>query len=114
MASHLERGCAAAQIIGNVAKDAQSRGINRRKRLLETEAVRQAVIQRKIHDTTLEKARYKRRVSEQIKKEYAAFLKAHREKTKSGRLSNEEREELVTAYWDDLLQQFLSGDIPES
>jgi len=114
VANNLERGSAAAVIIGSVAKDAQSRGINRRRRLLETEAVRQALKKGAVKDTTLEKGRYKRRVSEWIKAYYKAFLDGHRKTTHNGRLSNEERDELITKFWDDLAQRFASGDIPEA
>lgn len=114
MANHLERGSSAAMIIGDVAKDAQSRGINRRKRLLETEAIRQALGKRMIEDSPMQKARYKRRVSEWIKKDYKAHLDSHRKNTKNGRLSIEERDELITKYWDDLAQRFASGDVPEA
>lgn len=67
-----------------------------------------------IKDIPLEKLRYKKRVSEWIKKEYKLRLDAARKSTKSGRLSNEERDELATAFWDELLQSFSAGDIPEA
>ena len=67
-----------------------------------------------IKDIPLEKLRYKKRVSEWIKKEYKLRLDAARKSTKSGRLSNEERDELSTAFWDELLQSFSAGDIPEA
>ena len=51
-----------------LTSDAQSRGINRRKRFLESEAVRQAVIKRMIKDVPLDKLRYKRRVAEAIER----------------------------------------------
>jgi hypothetical protein len=112
--TYLVRGSYVSQFVGNVAKVAQCRGINRRKRLIEIEAVRQAVIQGRIRDTPLEKARYKRRVSEWVKRDYKAVLDGERRKTHNGRLSLEERDELVKQYWDDLLQQFTSGEIPEA
>ena len=37
-----------------------------------------------------------------------------RNKTKTGRLSLEERDEIATAFWDDLLQRYTSGDVPEA
>ena len=43
MSTYLHKGSAPSIIIGEVCKSAQSRGINRRKRLLETEALRNAV-----------------------------------------------------------------------
>lgn len=67
-----------------------------------------------IKDIPLEKLRYKKRVSEWIKKEYKLRLDAARKSTKSGRLSNEERDELATEFWDEMLQRFTSGDIPEA
>ena len=67
-----------------------------------------------IKDIPLEKLRYKKRVSEWIKKEYKLRLDAARKSTKSGRLSNEERDELSAAFWDELLQSFSAGDIPEA
>ena len=67
-----------------------------------------------IKDIPLEKLRYKKRVSEWIKKEYKLRLDAARKSTESGRLSNEERDELSTAFWDELLQSFSAGDIPEA
>ena len=67
-----------------------------------------------IKDIPLEKLRYKKRVSEWIKKEYKLRLDAARKSTTSGRLSNEERDELSTAFWDELLQSFSAGDIPEA
>ncbi len=112
--NYLVRGSMPAVELGSTAKIAQCRGINRRKRLIETEALRQAIIQGKIKDTVLEKARYKRRISDWIKKDYKVTLDAERSKTHSGRLSLEERDELVTAYWDALLQRFASGDVPEA
>ena len=105
---------APSMVIGEVCKSAQSRGINRRKRLLETEALRNAVNRGMIKDVPLEKLRYKKRVSEWIKKEYKLHLDAARKATKNGRLSNEERDELATAFWDELLQNFSAGDIPEA
>lgn len=112
--NYLHRGSEAAVVIGEVAKVAQCRGINRRKRMIELEAIRQAVIQGKIKDTPLEKTRYKRRVSEYIKREYKLLLDGERRKTKNGRISLDEREELITKYWDDLLQSFAAGEIPEA
>ena len=111
---YLVRGSEPAKYLGEVAKDAQSRGINRRKRFLESEAVRQALIKRMIKDVPLEKLRYKRRVAEAIKREYKALLENRRNKTKTGRLSLEERDEIATAFWDDLLQRYTSGDVPEA
>lgn len=67
-----------------------------------------------IKDIPLEKLRYKKRVSEWIKKEYKLRLDAARKSTNSGRLSNEERDELATEFWDEMLQRFTSGDIPEA
>ena len=67
-----------------------------------------------IKDVPLEKLRYKRRVAEAIKREYKALLENYRNKTKTGRLSLEERDEIATAFWDDLLQRYTSGDVPEA
>lgn len=112
--TYLVRGSAPAMLIGEVCKSAQSRGINRRKRLLETEAIRHAVNKGMIKDVSLEKLRYKKRVSEWIKKEYKLRLDAARRSAKGGRISNEDREELVGEFWDELLQSFSAGDIPEA
>jgi hypothetical protein len=112
--NYLVKGSPPAVIIGEVAKAAQCRGINRRKRYLEGEAIRQAVIKGMIQDKPVDKQRYKRRVSEVIKREYKALLDGVRAKTKGGRISVEERDEIVTAFWDELLQRYTSGDVPEA
>lgn len=51
---------------------------------------------------------------EWIKKEYKLRLDAARRSAKGGRISNEDREELVGEFWDELLQSFSAGDIPEA
>ena len=112
--TYLERGCEHGKVLREVAKDAQSRGSNQRARMLKNEALRQALARGIVKDTKLEKGRYKRRVGEWIKREYKLFLGSHRRATKENRISLDERDELVTKWWDDLLQQFLSGDIPEA
>ena len=111
---YLVRASDPAKAIGQVAKDAQSRGINRRKRFLESEAVRQAVIKRMIKDIPLDKLRYKRRVAEAIKREYKVLLDSARAKTANGRVTIEERDELASKFRDDLLQRYTSGDVPEA
>lgn len=114
MRTYLVKGSDPAMFIGEVCKPAQSRGINRRKRLLETEAIHHAVNRGMIRDNPLDKLRYKKRVNEWIKKEYKLLLDAARRNAKNGRLTIEERDELATAFWDELLQKFSAGDVPEA
>jgi len=67
-----------------------------------------------IKDIPLEKLRYKKRVSEWIKKEYKLRLDAARRASKSGRVTNEERDDLATEFWDELLQNFSAGEVPDA
>ena len=67
-----------------------------------------------IKDIPLDKLRYKRRVAEAIKREYKVLLDSARAKTANGRVTIEERDELASKFWDDLLQRYTSGDVPEA
>lgn len=119
--NYLVRGSEPAKHIGEVAKGVQSRGINRRKRFIEGEAVRWGLIKGYITSPKVDKKkylddkrRYLTRVRFLIKREYTTLLESHRRKTKTGRLSLEERDEIAAAFWDDLLQRYTSGDVPEA
>ena len=42
------------------------------------------------------------------------LLDSARAKTANGRVTIEERDELASKFWDDLLQRYTSGDVPEA
>lgn len=106
---HLGRGDTAGSILLSVAVTAQSRGANRRKRLLVSEAIQQALRRGMINDTKLDRARYERRVTNWLSTERKLRLKA-----KPGKLTKADKDDIATEFWEEAMQRFSAGDIPEA
>lgn len=111
--TYVDRGSEAGKLITRRAAKAQSRGINRRKRNLESDALTLALRRDMVEDSIAAKSRFKRRLSVWIKAQYAAYLTEHRRRTAKNRLSLEERDELVAKFWDELAQRIACGDLPD-
>lgn len=59
-----------------------------------------------------QRQRWIRKLEQQWGRERMAFLEGYRNKTKTGRLSTEEREELLQEFWADIDQGVDKGDLP--
>ena len=110
---YVPRGSDIGKAITTRAAKSQCRGINRRKRNMELDAITQAIRLGRIKDSPGDKARFKLRLSRWIKEQYTGLLDAHRRQTKVGRLSVEERDELASNFWEELAQRIAGGELPD-
>ena len=110
---YVPRGSEVGKTITMRASKAQCRGINRRRRNIEQDAIILAIRLGRIKDTPGDKARFKMRLGRWIKMQYLALLTEARSKTKKGRLSAEERDELASNFWEELAQRIAGGELPD-
>jgi hypothetical protein len=108
--NHLERGSEASKALSETASKVQSRGLNQRRRAIESDALFSAVKSQVVKDNVADKARYTKRLRDFIKKDYAAHLNGLRGKTKNGRITNEEREMVALEYWESIAQRAAAGE----
>jgi hypothetical protein len=107
------RGSEPSKRLSAIASSAQSRGIMRRRRLIIADAVATAVRSRFIQDTTKERQRYAMAFNTWLRKQYASYMKQHRATYPGGRMTSEDRESETAAFWEDVNQRILSGDLPK-
>lgn len=85
--------------------------VQRRERL--DAAVDLAVRKGLISDEYEAKMRYARRCTQVWKQRRDQLLKSHSDSTGKGRLSIEEREELLTEFWGQIAEELKNGEIPK-
>lgn len=107
------RGSEPSKQLSAIAASAQSRGIMRRRRLIIADAVAQAVRLRFIPDTTKDRQRYGMAFNTWLRKRYTAHMKQQRGAHPGGRMTSEEREVETAAFWEDINQKILSGELPK-
>ena len=111
--NYLERASEPSKLLTEVASRVQSRGLNQRRRAIESDALFAAIKSQAVKDVTLDKARYTKRLRDFIKKDYESHLKSFRSKTSNGKLTQEERETIILEYWESMAQRAVSGEFSE-
>ena len=76
-------------------------------------AVAQAVKKKIIPNNYDVKLRYVKKCTQVWQQRCASYLKAHRIETESGRLSTEEREELLEEFWKGIDTEIKRGELPK-
>lgn len=111
--NHFERGSELGKSLTELSAKIQSRGLNQRRRAIESDALFSALKHGALKDTTLDKARWLKRFRDTVKREYEAHMKAFRSKTDKGRIKTEEREVIVAEYWEQMAQRAAAGEFNE-
>jgi len=110
---YFERGSDGGKFLSELAAHIEPRGMNKRVRLVEEDAILSAQRSGKLASNMRAVALYKLQLRRRLKAERQERLKSARARTQAGRLSTEERSEITLAFWDDVAQRAAAGEFDD-
>jgi len=110
---YFERGSDGGKYLSELAAHIEPRGMNKRVRLVEEDAILSAQRSGKLADNPRAVALYKLQLRRRLKAERQERLKTARAKTHKGRLTLEERSEITLGFWDDVAQRAAAGEFDD-
>ena len=107
---YFERGSDGGKFLSELAAHIEPRGMNKRVRLVEEDAILAAQRSGKLADNPRAVALFKLQLRKRLKAERQERLKAARARTQAGRLTLEERSEIIVHFWDEVASRASAGE----